>query len=96
VLISIKGDIVSTCDKHKRGHCLFVVRWSCDKHKRGHRFQVISIKGDIIVMVEAPHQLLDYSTAALVLIFLGGHYQLEGVLIISLIIKIYVGKSLGC
>jgi len=47
-------------------------------------------------MVEAPHQLLDYSTAALVLIFLGGHYQLEGVLIISLIIKIYVGKSLGC
>jgi hypothetical protein len=53
-LISIKGDIiVSTSDKHKK-ETLFVCRASrvpCDKHKRGHRFQVISIKRDIVVMV---------------------------------------------
>ena len=82
-LISIKEDIiVSTYDKHKRGHCLFVVRWSrvqCDKHNRGHRFQVMSIKRDIVVMAEAQHQLRDHSST---IIFRGalaikrGYYNL--------------------
>ena len=73
VVISIKGDIVSTCHKHKRGHCLFAMRWSrvlCDKHKRGHRFQVISIKRDIVVMAEAPHQPRDHSST-IIIIFRG-------------------------